>query len=258
MGKKISKVKSIQSLVTGVEKAKPIYINGERSDYLISPYGYVISHNRKKKPVILKNHVTENGYNVVCLYHNDKKYWRYIHRLVASTFIEIPEKYRKMGLTENDLEVNHKIGTFSGKSMNTVDNLEWATSSDNKIHAYKENLMRKGEDSAVSKYTNEQIEMVCKLLEENKLGNREIWKKTAVSVTTIQTILAKKQWTHISKKYDFSNHKKRHILYPPEVKLEAIEMLKNSDLSFKDIGDILGMTRNAVWFINEQHKIRDK
>lgn len=207
---------------------------------------------------MIKNNITESGYCVVCLYHNGKKYWRYVHRLVGEYFIEIPKRYTDMNLSIKDLEINHIDGSFKGKSNNKIINLEWCTSSENKYHAYRNNLKMKGESHPASKYTNIQIENVCKLLEENMIGNRDIWKITGVSVNTIQAILAGKQWRDISYRYDFRNHKKRHILYPQNIKEEVIDMLKTSDLSFKDIGDIVGMTRNSVWFINKKYNIRIK
>ena len=48
-----------------------------------------------------------------------------IHRWVALHFIENPE---------NKQEVNHKDGN---KLNNSIDNLEWVTSSDNSLHAFR-------------------------------------------------------------------------------------------------------------------------
>lgn len=80
------------------EKFKWIYINNSQTKYQISNYGYVISYNTRKtinKPHILKNNIMRSGYAIVCLYHNNKSYWKTIHRLVAEAFIPIPDKYIK-------------------------------------------------------------------------------------------------------------------------------------------------------------------
>jgi len=74
---------------------------------------------------ILKDCNHSHGYSVVHLGKNNPQY---VHRLVAKAFIC------------NDLnkpEVNHKDGN---KKNNNVSNLEWVTSSENKIHAEKLNL----------------------------------------------------------------------------------------------------------------------
>jgi len=54
----------------------------------------------------------------------------YIHRIVASEFINNPENKRT---------VNHKDGN---KSNNHIDNLEWATYSENITHAYATGLKK--------------------------------------------------------------------------------------------------------------------
>ena len=98
--------------------------------YSINKNGQVWSHPKKNgtsprsgfwlKPLPLKN----TGYLRVCLTIKSKRYWKYIHRLVALTFIElVPGKNL----------VNHKDGI---KTNNRVDNLEWANHSDNLNHAY--------------------------------------------------------------------------------------------------------------------------
>lgn len=77
------------------------------------------------KPV--KNHF---GYLTVHLYSHPKNRGFLIHRLVAKAFIPNPE---------NKKTVNHIDGN---KENNMVENLEWATYSENHKHAYRMGLKK--------------------------------------------------------------------------------------------------------------------
>lgn len=76
--------------------------------------------------------IKDNGYLTVSLYKNNKKYHKYIHRLVAEAFIENPE-----GLAT----VNHK--NFD-KQDNYFTNLEWCSYGDNNDHARKNKKFKSG------------------------------------------------------------------------------------------------------------------
>ena len=69
-----------------------------------------------------------HGYLTVHLYNSSKRKVYYVHRLVASAFLENKE---------NKPEVNHINGD---KTNNNVSNLEWCTRSENSIHAYRTKL----------------------------------------------------------------------------------------------------------------------
>lgn len=70
-----------------------------------------------------------NGYKQVFVCVKNKRYMRYVHRIVAECYL--PN-------TNNLPEVNHKDGD---KANNNADNLEWCTRSDNARHAYRTGLI---------------------------------------------------------------------------------------------------------------------
>lgn len=93
--------------------------------YCITEDGKIWSCRRNK---FLKPSLDKHGYHVIHLSKKGKLFWFRVHRLVAQVFIE--NQYNKP-------EVNHKDGN---KSNNSVNNLEWVTSSENKYHAFKHGL----------------------------------------------------------------------------------------------------------------------
>lgn len=169
---------------------------------------------------------------------------QYVHRLVAKAFIQIPEKYISEGFTFDTLEVNHNDGD---KSNNCVSNLEWSTSSDNKIHAYKMNLSKQGEDSCKSKYTNDQIHSVCKYIEENELGPNEIHNLTGVSVSQIHDIKNNGSWKNISSLYDFSKYTPKQRKYTDNQLQDMMNLLQNKNMSVKEISTITGIKEKSIY-----------
>lgn len=82
----------------------------EHNNYEISNYGKV---RNKKTGRIRKTTINNKGYEQIIVYINKKPKTYYIHRLVASNFIENPNNYK---------EVNH---LDENKLNNNVNNLEW-------------------------------------------------------------------------------------------------------------------------------------
>ena len=94
-------------------------------NYAVSDVGDVVNKitGCERKPIFDKH----TGYLKLDLYENNIPTRKYIHRLVAETFI---------GGGDN-LDVNHKDGN---KLNNSVDNLEFVTRADNLRHAYDTGL----------------------------------------------------------------------------------------------------------------------
>lgn len=116
--------------------ASAAWIAGMEGDYAVTQCGKVLSFKSGLKIRELKGGVLSGqgakkdrlSYRVVCLSDSGVNKTYYVHKLVAEAFIENPD---------GKLEVNHIDGV---KTNNHMSNLEWVTSSENRIHAYETGL----------------------------------------------------------------------------------------------------------------------
>ena len=90
-------------------------------DYSVSECGNIRNNNTLK---VLVDSTAGSGYRKVTLCRYGKHFTKYVHRLVVEAFI--PNNLNKP-------EVNHIDGN---KKNNSVNNLEWATRSENSFHAF--------------------------------------------------------------------------------------------------------------------------
>jgi DNA-binding transcriptional regulator YiaG len=129
-------------------------IPGYEKRYSITEDGKVWSHPKSgggylgyiKKGKWLKTSYSTK-YPSICLCDDNKKRKTYlIHRLVAISYLENPEKKK---------QINHKDGN---KLNNNLNNLEWCNPIDNINHAFKTGLNKR-----VKKLTETQIKEIKKL-----------------------------------------------------------------------------------------------
>lgn len=109
---------------------------GYEGKYQVSNYGNVkslrmwssVQKRYIQRERVLKPYASKSGYLQVGLKVENTRKLGLVHRLVAEAFIQNPDNKR---------EVNHINGN---KSDNRVENLEWNTSQENTVHAYKNGL----------------------------------------------------------------------------------------------------------------------
>lgn len=169
-------------------------INGYENYYEISNYGRVKTlHGRYKNCIFKKPFVRKDGYVVVILIRDKKSTTFYLHKLVAGHFIEQDGNFLKS-------EVNHIDGD---KQNNSVNNLEWCTSSQNKKHAYNSGLVKIGSKRSSSKLTEELVMQIPDLI---KSGNtiRQIAKLFDVSDTAIHHVLSGRNYAFLNLDFGYT------------------------------------------------------
>lgn len=151
-------------------------------NYLVNENGDVHSLLTNK---LLSPSPVGKGYLRVCLRKNNKTYGKYIHQIVAETFIPKPD------LDKNYI-VNHKDGD---KLNNHIGNLEWVTYSENNQHAYDNSLKARGEGFYSSKLRESDVN---EILQNGKYATyQEIADRYGVTKATIRDVLLRRSWKYI-------------------------------------------------------------
>lgn len=170
--------------------------------YSISTFGRLYN-TATKRYLPQNNDYCKNKYITLCLkLQNGNSQFFMLHRLMCMQY------YPREDYAE--LEVNHIDGV---KYHNWIWNLEWTTSQENTRHAFSNGLVSLGEARGNSSLTNEQAELICKLISEGKRSKdvtnimNEIYPETRLlNIKDIYfNIKGGLSWKHISCKYTFPN-----------------------------------------------------
>lgn len=149
-------------------------------DYIdLIPYVDGTFRKRLKKGRIIKLSDNGHGYKNAGMTIGR----RYVHRLVAEAFIPNPESKKT---------VNHIDGD---KSNNRVENLEWATYSENQYHSKRTGLAKVGHEHVQAKLTLEQRNFIDKNYSprHKDFGCNELARRFGVSNATISRFVNRKK-----------------------------------------------------------------
>lgn len=218
--------------------------------YEVSSFGAVKSIGRNKSvgnnggiynlgDILLKPRKSR-GYNVVVLCKLGKTKNFLVHRLVAGAFLENKD---------NKATVNHINGN---KTDNRLENLEWATSSEQQRHALSTGLRdkTKGEKSNLAKLKEEDIFEIRRLYKTGfyRMGN--IAKKFNIAKNTVNSIVHSYTWKHLGgesiKNIDTS------MIFPSrfKIKLEDLPVIWHlhfvQNMNYIEIGRIFNCCRKTI------------
>lgn len=152
--------------------------------YMVSEEGEIFSVKLNR---VLTGQKDKDGYIRVTLRDNNgKRVTKYIHRIVAETFLPLPE--------HSNYEIDHIDGC---RTNNKLSNLRWLSSGDNnRVRHYT----AKGSRNGKSKIDELCATIVCDLLQEGYSCPR-IARQLNISISIVKEIRKRNNWKHISKDF---------------------------------------------------------
>ena len=147
--------------------------------YSITRDGRVWSWHRN---LFLSPGLAGKGYPMVVLFKDGKPHNRLVHRLMAQAYIPNPD---------SKPEVNHKDGD---KTNNFLNNLEWVTSHENRLHGYKLGLHGSGENHHQAKLKQAEVDYIREQYASGKYTFARIAKAFGVSTSLISKIVKRVKW----------------------------------------------------------------
>ncbi len=135
--------------------------------------------------VVLRTKLVGNGYPACTLSRDCKQEQVYVHRVVAAAFV---------GPCPEGQQVNHINGQ---RTDNRADNLEYVTPRQNMQHGADVLGHGHGERNGMARLTTEKVRQIMAMRGHG--SHRQIAALFGCSAQVVQTILAGKSWTHITR-----------------------------------------------------------
>ena len=181
----LNELKIIEDCKSALDEVKVLLneiwrdIRGYEGIYQVSNFGRVKSLKRCREK-ILKPNLCTDGYLAVTLYRNGCRKNYLVHRLVAESFL--PN-------IENKLFVDHINGN---KIDNHLENLRWATPSENQEYAISFGLIKVGCERTTAKLTADEVNYIrLNYIKGDKIfGSLALAEKFSVSKSTIIKVLS--------------------------------------------------------------------
>jgi len=157
-----------------------VEVKGTSGIYKTDEFGNVYRNGKK-----LSTRVTKKGYVQTWLTVDAKTKYKFIHRIVAESFLPI---------LSDSHEVNHKDGN---KLNNHVSNLEWVSRLDNIKHAWDNELYKRGEKSPNTKLKDSDVVKIRELNNEG-VSYAKLGEMYNISKWSIRDICKYDTWKHIA------------------------------------------------------------
>lgn len=223
------------NLIIPVEYWLPITdksVKGVKPYYFISDLGRVYNTNINR--FVPQFDDGKRGYLLVTLATDNGNITKSVHRIVMIEF-------KGFDPDPDKDEVDHISGD---KTINTIYNLEWVTGSENITRAFDMGLMASGEDSPLSKLSNDDVRQICLMMQNGYDRNiildflRSKGIKNEYGV--FNSIYTRRSWKRISKDYVFANYDIRHIRFS-DSEIHLICQCLEKRMPYKDIMIAIGI-----------------
>jgi len=168
---------------------KPLLLENldENERFEVSDYGELRKWNESDQEYFLVKLSKVTGYYTFYVkLNNGKRAIKYLHRVLAETFLkkENPNQVMVIHLDYNKLN-------------NRIDNLQWADRNQQMLHQKNNpNIIHRGRKHGY-KIQPDDVQEIFRLVEEEEISKAAVARKYGVSPTQIRRILARKNWNDV-------------------------------------------------------------